>query len=100
MREALRVARQKDCPPGVDLEDGLMAMRELEKMVRESFRWLKRVERSPAKATYDKKRAPREGGPRQRTHWALGQPDPEARSGDDRRIRKAPGGSKAEPCEL
>jgi hypothetical protein len=37
MREALRVARQKDCPPGVDLEDGLMAMRELEKMVRESF---------------------------------------------------------------
>ena len=58
MREALRVARQKDCPPGVDLEDGLMAMRELEKMVRESFRWLKRVERSPAKAAYDKKRAP------------------------------------------
>ena len=58
MREALRVARQKDCPPGVDLEDGLMAMRELEKMVRESFRWLKRVERSPAKTAYDKKRAP------------------------------------------
>ena len=58
MREALRVARQKDCPPGLDLEDGLMAMRELEKMVRESFRWLKRVERSPAKTAYDKKRAP------------------------------------------
>jgi hypothetical protein len=34
-----------------------MAMRELEKMVRESFRWLKRVERSPAKAASDKKRA-------------------------------------------
>jgi hypothetical protein len=57
MREALRAARQKDCPPGVDLEDGLMAMRELEKMVRESFRSLKRVEHSLAKATYDKKRA-------------------------------------------
>ena len=35
-----------------------MAMRELEKMVREGFRWLKRVERSPAKTAYDKKRAP------------------------------------------
>ena len=58
MREALHVARQEDCPPGVDLEDFLMAMRELEKMVRKSFRWLKRVERSPAKATHDKKRAP------------------------------------------
>jgi hypothetical protein len=58
MREALRVARQKDCPPGVDLEDGLMAMRELEKMVRDSFRRLKRVERSSAKATYDRRRAP------------------------------------------
>jgi hypothetical protein len=58
MREALHVARQKDCPPGLDLEDGLMAMRELEKMVREGFRWLKRVERSPAKTVYDKKRAP------------------------------------------
>jgi hypothetical protein len=57
MREALRVARQKDCPPGVDLEDVLMVMRELGKMVRESFRWLKRVERSPEKAAYDKKRA-------------------------------------------
>ena len=57
MREALRVARQEDCPPGVDLEDFLMAMRELEKMVRKSFRWLKRVERSPAKAASDKKRA-------------------------------------------
>jgi hypothetical protein len=44
MREALRVARQKDCPPGVDLEDGLMAMRKLEKMVRDSFRRLKRME--------------------------------------------------------
>ena len=59
MREALRVARQKDCPPGVDLEDGLMAMREFEKVVRESFGWLKRVERSIAKAAYDKKRAPK-----------------------------------------
>jgi hypothetical protein len=58
MREALRAARQKDCPPGVDLEDGLMAMRELEKMVRDSFRRLKRVERSSAKATYDRRRAP------------------------------------------
>jgi hypothetical protein len=68
MREALRVARQKDCPPGVDPEDGLMAMRELEKMVRESFRWLKRVERSPAKATYDKKRAAgRAGRDKERT---------------------------------
>jgi hypothetical protein len=57
MREALRAARQKDCPPGVDLEDVLMVMRELEKMVRDSFRRLKRVERSTAKATYDKKRA-------------------------------------------
>jgi hypothetical protein len=54
MREALRVARQKDCPPGLGLEDGFMAMRELEKMVREGFRWLKRVERSPAKAAYDR----------------------------------------------
>jgi hypothetical protein len=58
MPEALRVLRQKDCPPGVDLEDGLMAVREFGKMVRESFRWLKRVERSSAKAAYDKKRAP------------------------------------------
>jgi hypothetical protein len=58
MREALRGVRQKHCPPAVDLEDGFMAMRELEKMVREGFRWLKRVERSPAKAAYDKKRAP------------------------------------------
>ena len=29
MREALCVARQKDCPPGLDLEDGLMVMREI-----------------------------------------------------------------------
>src|ERR1700722_175995 len=58
MREALRAARQKDCPPGVDLEDVLVVMRELEKMVREGFRWLKRVERSPAKTAYDRKRAP------------------------------------------
>jgi hypothetical protein len=36
MREALRVVRQKDCPPGVDLEVGLMAIREFGKMVRES----------------------------------------------------------------
>jgi hypothetical protein len=57
MREALRVARQKDCPPGVDLEDGLMAMRKLEKMVRDSFRRLKRMESSAAKAASDKKRA-------------------------------------------
>ena len=62
MREALRVARRKDCPTGVDLEDGLMAMRGFEQMVRESFRWLKRVERSPAKAAYDKKRAPHRRG--------------------------------------
>jgi hypothetical protein len=58
MREALRVTRQKDLPPGVDLEDGLMAVREFGKMVRKSFRWMKRVERSAAKAAYDKKRAP------------------------------------------
>jgi hypothetical protein len=58
MREALRVVRQKDLPPGVDLEDVLMVMRELRKMARKSFRLLKRVERSPAKAAYDKKRAP------------------------------------------
>src|SRR4029077_15272597 len=58
MREALRVVRQKDCPPGVNLEDVLMVMRELEKMVRKSFRWLKRVKQSPAKAAYDKRRAP------------------------------------------
>ena len=35
-----------------------MVMRELEKMVRDSFRRLKRVERSSAKATYDRRRAP------------------------------------------
>jgi hypothetical protein len=57
MREALRAARQKDCPPGVGLEDVLMVMRELEKMVRDCFRRLKRVERSTAKAASDKKRA-------------------------------------------
>jgi hypothetical protein len=58
MREDLRTVRQKDCPPGVGLEDGLMAIREFEKIVRESFRWLKRVARSPAKAAYDRMRAP------------------------------------------
>jgi DNA polymerase type B, organellar and viral len=58
MREALRVVRQKDCPPGVNLEVGLMAIREFGKMVGEGFRWLGRVERSPAKAAYDKTRAP------------------------------------------
>jgi hypothetical protein len=57
IREALRVVRQKHCPPGVDLEDCLIAMREFKKMVQESFRWMKRVERSRAKAAYDKKRA-------------------------------------------
>ena len=63
MREALRAARQRDCPPGLDLEDGLMAMRELEKMVRESFRSLKRVEHSLAKAAYDRGEARRRGWP-------------------------------------
>ena len=58
IRQALRAARQKDLPPFVDLEQFLMAMREVEKMVRKSFRWFKRVERSSAKAAYDKKRAP------------------------------------------
>jgi hypothetical protein len=35
-----------------------MVMREFDKLVRQSFRWLKRVERSIAKAAYDKLRAP------------------------------------------
>ena len=56
--EALRVVRQKDCPPGVDLEEGLMAMREFGRMVRETFRRLRRVARSRAKAAYDQMRAP------------------------------------------
>src|ERR1700722_20667541 len=50
MREALRAARQKDCPPGVDLEDVLMVMREFEKMVRKSFLRFKSWGRSPRKA--------------------------------------------------
>jgi hypothetical protein len=58
MRNARRVLRQKDLPPGLDLEDGIMVMREFEKLVRQSLRWLKRVERSIAKAAYDKLRAP------------------------------------------
>jgi hypothetical protein len=58
IREAHRTVRQKDCPPGVDVEKGFMAVREFDKVVRESFRLLKRVARSPAKADYDKMRAP------------------------------------------
>jgi hypothetical protein len=57
IRKILRTVRQKDCPPGVDLENVLTTIREFEKGVRERFRWLKRVVRSPAKAAYDKKRA-------------------------------------------
>jgi hypothetical protein len=56
LRKARRYARQKDCPPGVGLEDGLAALIEFEKMCGESLRWVKRVARSPAKAAYDKTR--------------------------------------------